>query len=278
MTRRRSEAAMRALGGRAVTRTATVPMATAVSPFDEILGDSQVMMTAKAAVRDVVRRLMDLETPPPIFIVGESGTGKRSIARALHSAGPRRSGPFIDGGVGVVPDELLELELFGFERDAFRSARRTPGLVHEAHGGTLVLKDFDRLPPRLAHILLDVVRHRVVRRLKASAVEPADIALVATSHTSTSVFRPFGSIVLTMPPLRERGDDVLILARYYLAHFGSEVGLPPKTLSANAEAALRAHTWPDNLWSLRHEMERATILIEPQELEPEDFIPPAWPV
>jgi DNA-binding NtrC family response regulator len=114
-------------------------------------------------------------------------------------------------------------------------------LVHEAHGGTLVLREFDRLPARLARRLLDVVTHRNVLRTNSMTVEPADFALIATSRTDTRVFRPFGSIVLTTPPLRERGDDVLILARYYLARFGSGFGVPPKTLSPNAEAAVRAH-------------------------------------
>jgi DNA-binding NtrC family response regulator len=265
---------MRALGRRRGPRS-DMPTGSPVSSFDELLGDSQVMKTAKAAARDIVGSLIDGQTPPPILIVGENGTGKRSLAHALHRAGPRKSGPLIDIEVGGISDQMFEWRLFGFERDAFSGAHtRTPGLVNEADGGTLVLKDFDRLSPRLADMLLEVIRLRAARRLKASTAESADFALIATSHTHTRVFRPFGSIVLTMPPLRERGDDVLLLARYYLARFASGYGLPPKTLSPNAEAALRAYDWrPYNLWGLTHSMDRATILIEPQELEPEDFSP-----
>jgi DNA-binding NtrC family response regulator len=270
MTRERSEAAMRALRGRR-GRPDDMPTAWPVSSFEELLGSSAAMEASKAAARDVIRRVGDLDAPPPILIVGEGGTGRQSLAKIIHCAGARRRGPSIDYVVGALSDEMFEWQLFGFE-SGHRGARRTPGLVHEAHGGTLVLREFDRLPARLARRLLDVVTHRNVRRTKSMTVEPADFGLIATSRTDTRVFRPFGSIVLTTPPLRDRGDDVLLLARYYLAGFASGYGLPPKTLSPRAEAALLAYDWrPYNLWGLTNRMERATLLIEPQELEPEDL-------
>jgi sigma-54 interacting transcriptional regulator len=197
MTRQRSEAAIRAIGRRSARLASTEAPGPLVSPFDEILGESQVMKTCRESARAVLDGMTDLR-PPPVLIVGESGTGKRLVAKALHRAGPRSSGPIVDLEIGGFSWDWFEPLLFGFERNAFPGAqRRQQGLLQQAHGGTLCLKDIDRLPLRLARMVLAVLGDGTLRRMKGSEVEPADIWLIGTSHTRASVFRPFRP---TVPP------------------------------------------------------------------------------
>jgi DNA-binding NtrC family response regulator/tetratricopeptide (TPR) repeat protein len=227
------------------------------------------------ALRGQVQRLMQLPAghrPPPVLLLGETGTGKGLVARLLHQGGPRAPGPFIDVNCAAIPETLLEAELFGFERGAFTGAAQAkPGLFRAARGGTLFLDEVATLPTDLQAKLLTAIESRQVRRLGSTRSDPVDVwILAATSEDLTGTmqaqrFRPelyhrLATVVLRLPPLRARGQDVLELARHFLARAASDHGAAPKTLAADACAALLAYSWPGNVRELANVMERVTLL------------------
>src|SRR6266540_899835 len=209
--------------------------------LDELLGESAALQ----AVRDNLRRLLARPHTgrrlPSILIQGETGTGKGLVARLLHRQGPRADGPFVDVNCAAIPDTLLEAELFGFERGAFTDARRAkPGLFHTAHRGTLFLDEVGLLPEPLQAKLLTVLEEQAVRRLGSTSPEPVDVWIISATNTNLhaavaarafreDLYHRLAVLTLALPPLRERGQDVLLLAERFLARACADYGLPPKT-------------------------------------------------
>jgi transcriptional regulator with PAS, ATPase and Fis domain len=221
---------------------------------------------------------------PTVLLQGETGTGKGLVARVLHDSGPRVQGPFLDVNCAAIPETLLEAELFGYEAGAFTDARRAkPGLFEAASGGTLFLDEIDALPLPLQAKLLTAIEAKRVRRVGAGREQPVDVKLLAATQAALGVrvaegqfradlYHRLAVVVLELPALRHRGEDIVILAQQFLQQYAKAHQLSPKRLSGAAEAWLREYNWPGNVRELSHLMERVTLLspeaiINPQTLE-----------
>jgi two-component system, NtrC family, response regulator AtoC len=190
----------------------------------------------------------------------------------MHDSGPRAAGPFLEVNCAAIPDTLLEAELFGYEAGAFSEARRAkPGLWEAASGGTLFLDEIDALPVTLQGKLLTALEAKRVRRLGAVREQAVDVKVIAAAQTELSgavhagrfradLYHRLAVVVLTLPPLRARGEDILVLARAYVQRYAAAHRVRPKQLSPEAEAWLRGHRWPGNVRELSHLLERATLL------------------
>jgi DNA-binding NtrC family response regulator len=226
---------------------------------------------------EVISRLPLLaRSDASVVILGETGTGKELVARALHYLGPRAERPFVPVNCGSIPDNLLEDELFGHERGAFTDARqRRQGLVVQADGGTLFLDEVDSLTPRAQVTLLRVLQDRTVRALGAERFRTVNVRFVAASHAdlmqqvTRGTFRSdlyYRLCVLhtSLPPLRERGNDVLMLANHFLLRYTPE-GVKRPRLTAEAEDALRRYPWPGTVRELENAVQRAVALLDGRE-------------
>lgn len=223
------------------------------------------------------------------LIVGETGTGKELLARAIHDGGPRRGAPFVPVNCSALPRHLIESELFGHERGAFTDAHAAkPGLFEVAHGGTLFLDEVGTLPVDLQAKLLRVLEDREVRRIGATKSRKVDVRILAATNENlpelvkAGAFRQdlyfrLGVITLHLPPLRERGDDVVIIAQELLSRLAPQYGLPVPPLSAEARRLLLSYSWPGNVRELRNAVERALLLSRPGELNLEELVPASDP-
>ena len=237
-------------------------------PPSELIGYSPPIV----ALRDQIERLLSGRSAthrlPSVLLRGETGTGKGLVARLLHRRGPRAHGPFVDINCAAIPDTLLEAELFGFERGAFTDARQAKaGLFQTAHGGTIFLDEIGLLPESVQGKLLKVIEERSVRRLGGTRVEAVDVWIIAATSGATAaanlredLYHRLAVVTLSLPPLRERGDDIVRLADRFLAAACTDYGLPPKTLADDARYALLDHRWPGNVRELMNVMERVALL------------------
>ena len=240
----------------------------------ELVGESPGIVAIRERIARLVARASDVRRLPPVLIQGETGSGKGLVARALHRAGPRSGGPFVDVNCAAIPETLLEAEMFGFERGAFTDARQAKkGLFQTAHRGTLFLDEIGLLPDGLQAKLLTVLEERTVRRLGATQSEPVDVWIITATNldlqaaTRAGRFREdlyhrLAVLTLVMPPLRERQQDVVLLAEHFLARACADYGLPAKTLAPEARTALAAYRWPGNVRELMNTMERVALLAE----------------
>jgi transcriptional regulator with AAA-type ATPase domain/tetratricopeptide (TPR) repeat protein len=238
----------------------------------ELLGDSPGIQAIRERMAKFLVRQRDARRLPPVLIEGETGTGKGLLARLVHRAGPRPDGPFVDVNCAAIPETLLEAEMFGFERGAFTDARRSkPGLFQTAHRGTIFLDEVGLLSEGMQAKLLKVLEERTVRRLGSTHDEAIDVwILTATNEDLKSaiqarrfredLYHRLAVLTLMLPPLRERGGDILMLAEHYLGRACADYGVSAKTLSADAQAALRAYPWPGNVRELANLMERVALL------------------
>jgi transcriptional regulator with AAA-type ATPase domain/tetratricopeptide (TPR) repeat protein len=245
-----------------------------MGPLAALLGDSPAMKALRESAARLLQRPSDRGRLPSLLIQGETGVGKSVLARALHDEGPRKGQPFQDVNCAAIPETLLEAELFGFERGAFTDARQPKaGLFQAANRGTIFLDEVGELPLELQAKLLKVLEDRAVRRLGATRTEPVDVWIITASnkHLLTEMharrfredlYHRLAVVTLALPPLRERGADVLLLAEHFLAGHCAEYGLPAKTLSADARAALVAHPWRGNVRELANTMERIVLLAD----------------
>jgi len=245
-----------------------------VASLDQLIGDSPGLVAVRTQVEQLLRRHSETRRLPSILILGETGTGKGLLARAIHEAGPRKAGPFVAVNCAAIPETLLEAELFGFERGAFTDAHHAKaGLFQTAHRGTLFLDEIGLLPENLQAKLLTVLEDRAVRRLGSTRTEAVDVWVIsATSEELKAgarrprfreeLYHRLAVMTLRLPPLRERGKDILTLAEHFLARTCTEYGLPPKTLAEDARAALVAYRWPGNVREVANVMERAALLTD----------------
>lgn len=248
--------------------------------FAELLGESQAIEAVRHTLRRLLARSMAGRRTPAILVGGETGTGKGLAARLIHRYGPRASGPFVDVNCAAIPDTLLEAELFGYERGAFTDARRAkPGLFQTAHRGTIFLDEVGLLPEALQTKLLKVLEEQAVRRLGSTASEPIDVSIISATNVDLrtamtarrfreDLYHRLAVLTLELPPLRQRGQDVLLLARHFLNQACADYGLTPKRLTAEAEARLLFYSWPGNIRELANVMERVALLVEGDTVEP----------
>ena len=242
--------------------------------FREIVGTSPALRaTLERAARVVPHG------DATVLILGETGTGKELLARALHYGGPRASGPFVELNCAALPAQLLESELFGHERGAFTDAKTAkPGLFEAADGGTLLLDEINQLALELQAKLLRALEQKATRRLGSTTTRAFDVRIIAASNADLAaevragrfrqdLYYRLNVISLVLPPLRERGDDVLLLAEAFLARFAAQYGLPHPALDPDARRALVTHAWPGNVRELRNAMERALLLSPPGTLD-----------
>jgi DNA-binding NtrC family response regulator len=256
-----------------------------VHPTERLVGQAP----AVAALRAHIRHLVTFDTignpfVPTVLLHGETGTGKGLVSRIIHDSGPRAQGPFLEVNCAAIPESLLEAELFGFEPGAFTDAKRAkPGLFEAASEGTLFLDEIDALPSPLQGKLLTVIEAKRVRRLGAVVERPLDVKLTVATQADlqariaeggfrADLYHRLAVVLLDVPPLRERGADIVLLAQHYLQRYAEAHRLSGKWLSPQAEAWLRRYAWPGNVRELGHLMERVTLLspetlIGPETLE-----------
>ena len=233
-----------------------------MKPLADLLGESPAIEAVRAQVVKLLERQRDSSRLPPILIQGETGTGKGLLARLIHRGGPRRDGPFVSVNCAAIPETLLEAEMFGFERGAFTDARRAkPGLFQAAHRGTIFLDEVGLLSEPLQAKLLKVLEERTVRRLGSTRDEPVDVwiltatnedlrSAIAAQRFREDLYHRLAILTLSLPPLRERGGDVLALAEHFLARACADYAVPPRTLSSDARTRLGEHRWPGNVREL----------------------------
>jgi DNA-binding NtrC family response regulator len=221
--------------------------------------------------------------PTPVLIRGETGSGKGVLARWLHDNGTRRGHPFVDLNCAGLSRDLLESELFGYQKGAFTGAvTAKPGLMELAHRGTLFLDEIGDIDQHVQAKLLKAVEEMRWRRLGDVHDRRVEFRLVAATHRELDsmvadgrfredLYYRIRGVELHVPPLRERGRDVILLAEAFLERISFDLGRPPLRLSAAAERALLEHTWPGNVRELRNVLEHAALLAPGTTLEPPDF-------
>jgi transcriptional regulator with AAA-type ATPase domain/tetratricopeptide (TPR) repeat protein len=243
-----------------------------MNPLVELLGESPAIAAVRENLRRVLRHQEGGHRLPPVLIQGETGTGKGLVARLIHRNGPRASRPFVDVNCATIPDTLLEAELFGFERGAFTDARQAkPGLLQLAHGGFLFLDEVGLLSIVVQGKLLKVLEERTVRRLGSTRDQPVDVSMITATNEDLAaamrggrfredLYHRIAVVTLSLPPLRERVGDSVLLAEHFVTRACSDYGLPPKTFAPEALAALEAYPWPGNVRELNNVVERAVLL------------------
>lgn len=246
---------------------------------DEMLGESPAFLE----VKQQIARIADLDTS--VLICGESGTGKELVARALHRQSRRSEGPFVAINCAALPENLLESELFGHVRGAFTDAReQRKGLFVEASDGTLLLDEIAEMPLSLQPKLLRVLEDHKVRPLGGSSEIDCDVRVLAATHQDleaavaagkfrSDLFYRLNVIQLDLPPLRERGNDILQLALTFVQQLSQRFNKSVVGLSQPAAAALLAYHWPGNVRELRNVIERAVALTLHDQLTVEDLPP-----
>ena len=249
------------------------------SRFQELQGESSPMR----ALYTLLERIAD--TRATVLLRGESGTGKELVARALHQRSSRKNGPFVAINCAAVPEPLLESELFGHVKGAFTDARAPrPGLFAEARGGTLFLDEIGDMPMGLQPKLLRALQERKVRPVGSDREVDIDVRLVAATHRDLEASVADGSfrqdllyrldvISVDLPPLRERGSDVLLLAQAFLEATARRQGEAVSRLSPEAARKLLDYDWPGNVRELQNALERAAILSRDGVIQVEDLPP-----
>lgn len=245
--------------------------------FPRILGESEAIKRAVSETQRVA------QTEATVLLLGESGTGKELFALAVHHLSNRRDKPFVAINCAAIPETLIENELFGHERGAFTGAGdRRLGKFELASGGTVFLDEIGELPLAVQGKLLRVIEEKAVDRIGGRGPVPVDVRVVAATNKDLrkavdegefrgDLFFRLAVFPIEIPPLRERGADVDLLARHFAAQLGKELRGREATLSEPTLAALRAHRWPGNVRELENSIERACILADGATLEPRDL-------
>jgi DNA-binding NtrC family response regulator len=245
--------------------------------FPRIVGESEAIKRAVAETQRVAT------TDTTVLLLGESGTGKELFARAVHHLSPRRDRAFVAINCAAIPETLIESELFGHERGSFTGAtERRPGKFELAAGGTIFLDEIGELPVAAQGKLLRAIEEKMVDRIGGRAPVAVDVRVVAATNRDLQASAEAGEFrrdlyfrlavfPIRVPPLRERGEDVLLLARHFAAQLGRELRKREATLTDEAVAALYAHSWPGNVRELENAIERACILADSTALNAADL-------
>ena len=243
-----------------------------------MIGQSKVMQE----VFTTIRCLSDADAN--ILILGENGTGKDLVARSLRFFSPRQQAPFITIDLGSVPESLFESELFGYEKGAFTDARKgKAGRMEVASGGTLFLDEIGNLSMSMQSKLLTAIEKRQISRLGATKTIPINVRLICATNANIrqmveeGTFRQdllyrINTIEIHIPPLRERGEDILLLAEHFLEKYNHKYKKDIQGLTREAKQKLMKYTWPGNVRELQHAIERAVILAKNIWLKPNDFM------
>jgi DNA-binding NtrC family response regulator len=258
------------------------------SGLDNLVGASVALNT----VKDTVRQILDAESKmsagdlPAILVTGETGTGKELVARALHFDGLRRDGPFVEINCASIPSNLLETELFGHERGAFTDAKdRKPGLVEAAEGGTLFLDEIGEVDPAIQAKLLKLLEEKTVRRIGSVRERKVNIRIISATNQDleqlvrngrfrSDLYFRLRIISISLPPLRERGEDVLLLARHFLQVHGRRYGKKDLMLTPEAERLLLSYPWHGNVRELKNVLEQTVLLARDRLIHPEQIAIP----
>jgi len=214
---------------------------------------------------------------PPVLIEGETGTGKTAIARWLHHHGPRAAGPLLEVNCSALPEALAESELFGHERGAFTDASSTRiGLMEAAEGGTLFLDELPSLSPSLQAKILTAIEDHAIRRVGSNRTKPVNVRIIAATNANLRQLVAAGQFRedllqrldlfrVNIPPLRERGSDIIALADKLAAKIGAQYGIQVKPIPAEGRQRLLAGRWPGNVRELAHEIERALVFSDDEQ-------------
>jgi two-component system response regulator HydG len=250
--------------------------------FTEIIGES-------AALKEVLSRASRVLShhEATVLIAGETGTGKELLARAIHDGGPRRGAPFVAVNCSALPDNLIESELFGHERGAFTDAHAAkPGLFEIAERGTLFLDEIGTLPLQLQAKLLRALQDKQIRRVGGTRSRTMDVRIIAATNEDLRLalksgkFRQdlyfrVGVITLALPPLRERGNDIILVAETVLERLAEQHRLPCPAFTHEVRRTLMGYHWPGNVRELKNAVERALLLSKPGQLDPRELLPQA---
>jgi two-component system NtrC family response regulator len=222
-------------------------------------------------------------TNATVMLLGESGTGKEILARAVHNLSPRREGRFVAINCAAIPDNLLESELFGYEKGAFTGAvKQTPGKIELAHRGTLFLDEIGDLPAALQAKILRFLQDRIIERLGGRHEISVDVRVVCATHRDLramiaqdrfreDLYYRLAEIVVEIPPLRGRKGDAALLAQAFVRQYAEEHGRGSLTVLPDAATAIEAHTWPGNVRELQNCVKRAVIMADGGVLRAADF-------
>ena len=242
------------------------------------------LVGAGASMREVYRRIEKVAgTDISVLVCGETGTGKELVAREIHRRSTREKGPFVPVNCGAIPEALLESELFGHVKGAFTGAIATRvGRFQAAHGGTLFLDEIGEMPPALQVKILRAIQERAVVRVGDTRPEPVDIRIVAATNKvledeiKKGAFREdlyyrLDVVSIPLPPLRDRGDDVVVIARWFLQKYGKEFASRVRGFTPSALVALRKYAWPGNIRELENRVKKAVVLADRALVTAEDL-------
>ena len=245
--------------------------------FDNIVGKSQAM----SRIFESIKKIAD--TSINILIYGASGTGKELIARSIHANSSRSSQPFVPLNCGALPEHLVESEIFGYEKGAFTGANRAkPGLLETAHGGTFFMDEISELPPPLQVKFLRVLEGGRFRRVGSNEEREVDIRLISATNRDLEarveaeefredLFYRINTFTISIPPLKERPDDIPLLASHFLQHYGEQNQTTVQGISPEAMELLQNHEWKGNVRELEHAIEHALVLASEEFIQPEDL-------
>lgn len=246
----------------------------------------KTMLGASPAVRAILeraRQIAELADTPPVLLTGETGTGKGLLARAIHAAGARAAKPFIEVNCTAIPATLMEAELFGHERGAFTDAKESkPGLFEAGEGGFLFLDEIGDVDLSMQGKLLRAIEDRAVRRVGSVRERKIDVRIIAATNRDlerevqrerfrSDLYFRLAVIVLHVPPLRERGEDVVLLTEHFLRVLNAKYGRAVREISAPARELLLSYPWPGNVRELSHVIERAVLWSRGPTLEVEQL-------
>ena len=269
-----SEAARRDAAARETAAQLEAQVATLTRELEARTGRRRIVGHSPRWKDTLAQAARVAQTETTVLLTGESGTGKEIVARFIHQGSRRKKGPFVAINCAALPDQLLESELFGYERGAFTGATSAkPGRIEQASGGVLFLDEVGEMTPAVQAKLLRVIEEREFQRLGSTRASRADIRVIAATNRDLpaamrrgqfreDLYYRLGVFEIALPPLRERLDDILELADAFLEEIGESVGRPAVGIARDARNQLLAYAWPGNVRELRNAIERAVILAD----------------
>jgi two-component system NtrC family response regulator len=247
------------------------------SPLEGVVTGSDSMLQVCRTVEKVA------PTDATVLVLGESGTGKELLARSLHQLSSRREHRFMAINCAAIPENLLESELFGYEKGAFTgAAKQTPGKIEASSGGTLFLDEIGDMPAALQAKMLRFLQERVVERVGGRKEIPVDVRVISATHKDLhdliragefreDLYYRIGEVTISIPSLREREGDALLLARVFLERISKQQGKQGHTFSKDAMAAIENYSWPGNVRELENRVKRAVIMAEHRQITAKDL-------